>query len=160
KRNSLSFAMRDESARALVLAALRFQWERPVAEIDASVGELHGPGGLTASERTSLEAFDREAAPVHVEGDFPEWLTTSFDRAFGTHAAQEGAALAERAPIDLRVNILKTDRLKLIAALSKYGASEGPLSPWCVRIPSPGPEARNPHVEAEPAHGKGWFEVQ
>ena len=160
KRNSLAFAMRDESPRALVLAALRFVWGRPVAKIDASAGELHGPGGLTANERTSLDGFDREAAPVHVQGDFPEWLNSSFDRAFGAHAVQEGAALAERAPIDLRVNILKADRPKLIAAYSKYGGSEGPLSPWCVRIPSPNPNARNLNVEAEPAHGKGWFEVQ
>src|SRR5204863_649965 len=71
-----------------------------------------------------------------------------------------GAALAARAPIDLRVNTLKADRPKLIAALSKFGAAEGPLSPWCVRIAPPGPDARNPNVEAEPAHGKGWFEVQ
>src|SRR6266540_5120873 len=54
KRSSLAFAMRNEIPRALVLAALRFVWRRPVAEIDAWAAETHGPGGLTASERTSL----------------------------------------------------------------------------------------------------------
>jgi 16S rRNA (cytosine967-C5)-methyltransferase len=29
-----------------------------------------------------------------------------------------------------------------------------------VRIDRPGPDKRNPHAEAEPAHGKGWFEIQ
>jgi 16S rRNA (cytosine967-C5)-methyltransferase len=29
-----------------------------------------------------------------------------------------------------------------------------------VRIPAPGPQEKNPNIEAEAAHGKGWFEVQ
>ena len=29
-----------------------------------------------------------------------------------------------------------------------------------MRIPAPGPDTRNANVEAEPAHGLGWFEVQ
>jgi 16S rRNA (cytosine967-C5)-methyltransferase len=74
--------------------------------------------------------------------------------------AEEGAALAARAPVDLRVNTLKADRAKVIDALSRFGAAQGPWSPLAVRIPAPGPEARNANVEAEPAHGLGWFEVQ
>ncbi len=34
------------------------------------------------------------------------------------------------------------------------------MSPHCVRLPVPPPDGRTPNVEAEPAHGKGWFEVQ
>jgi 16S rRNA (cytosine967-C5)-methyltransferase len=55
---------------------------------------------------------------------------------------------------------LKTDRPQLLAALARFGAVAGPLSPLAVRIPPSGPEARSPNVEAEPAHGRGWFEVQ
>jgi len=160
KRTSLGFAMQNDTPRAFVLAALRHVWKKPVEEISAWVEEAHGPGALTASERSALEHPQEADVPVHLQGDFPDWLASSFERTFGAQASQEGAALAERAPIDLRVNVLKTDRAKLIAALSKFGAGEGPLSPWCVRIAPPGPDARNPSVEAEPAHGKGWFEVQ
>jgi 16S rRNA (cytosine967-C5)-methyltransferase len=110
--------------------------------------------------RSLTEPRDLSGAPPHVAGDFPEWLTASFNRAFGEKAAEEGAALARRAPIDLRVNTLKASRAQVLEALQKYGAVEGPLSPWCVRVPAPGPDERQRDVEAEPAHGLGWFEVQ
>jgi 16S rRNA (cytosine967-C5)-methyltransferase len=90
----------------------------------------------------------------------PEWLLPSYQKAFGEHTAEEGAALASRAPVDLRVNTLKATRAQLIEALSRFGAEEGPWSPLAVRIPATGPEIRNANVEAEPAHGLGWFEVQ
>ncbi len=98
--------------------------------------------------------------PAYVQGDIPEWLLPSFERAFGDHAAAEGAALAKRAPIDLRVNTLKATREQVLDTLARYGALAGPLSPLCVRILPPGPDARNTNVEVEPAHGMGWFEVQ
>ena len=79
---------------------------------------------------------------------------------FGSRAAEEGAALSQRAPIDLRVNTLKTDRDQLLVAFAKHGAEAGPLSPLCVRIKSTDANTRNINVEVEPAHGMGWFEVQ
>ena len=39
---------------------------------------------------------------------FPEWLMPHFEASFGPAAVEEGRALAERAPVDLRVNLLKT----------------------------------------------------
>ncbi len=75
-------------------------------------------------------------------------------------AWEKGAALASRAPIDLRVNTLTATREQVLQALERFGAVEGPLSPLAVRIAAPGPETRNANVEAEPAHGLGWFEVQ
>ncbi|MGE3832716.1 MAG: class I SAM-dependent methyltransferase, partial [Parvibaculaceae bacterium] len=160
RRNSLGALMDGDSSRALVLAALRHVWSRPIADIALAVEEEHGPGGLTPDEREVLARTDSPEWPDHIKGDYPEWLAPSFTRMFGAAAAEEGRALASRAPIDLRVNTLKTDRAKLIKALAKFGAVEGPLSPWCVRIAAPSPEQRSPHVEAEPAHSKGWFEVQ
>ena len=59
-------------------------------------------------------------APASVRGDFPDWLEPSFARAFGGAAAEEGAALARRAPVDLRVNTLKADREKVLKALARF----------------------------------------
>ena len=56
--------------------------------------------------RPSLPGLRREVpadAPAHVRGDYPEWLAPEFERAFGARAGEEGAALARRAPVDLRV---------------------------------------------------------
>lgn len=160
KRNSLSARMGDGRPRALVLAALRDLWNVPVDHIVAVGTDGHGPGPVTEAEKTALSRILREDLPPHMRGDLPEWLMSSVLAALGDRAAEEGAALATRAPIDLRVNTLKTNREEVLQALQKFGAAAGPLSPLAVRIPPPGPEARNASVEAEPAHGRGWYEVQ
>ena len=41
---------------------------------------------------------------------------------FGDGRAAEGAALADRAPVDLRVNTLKTDMARALKALGPLGA--------------------------------------
>ncbi|MBI2718986.1 MAG: RsmB/NOP family class I SAM-dependent RNA methyltransferase [Rhizobiales bacterium] len=160
KRNSLSARMGDGRPRALVLGALHDLWEQSAEAIAAMAGEQHGPGALTPAESTALARTMRDDLPAQVQGDLPEWLMPSFTAAFGERAAEEGEALSRRAPIDLRANTLKAAREEVLEALKKYGALPGPLSPWVVRIAPPGPEARNANVEAEPAHGRGWFEVQ
>ena len=95
-----------------------------------------------------------------MRGDFPDWLEPSLTRAFGGAAAEEGAALARRAPVDLRVNTLKADRDKVLKALARFGPEPTPLSPVGVRLPAPEGPGRQPNVEAEIGHGRGWYEVQ
>jgi 16S rRNA (cytosine967-C5)-methyltransferase len=160
RRNSLAWRMGNGAPRALALAGLRDVWGLSTEAIAAMAEEQHGPGMLSAEERTALSCERPPDLPVHVAGDVPEWLVPSYEKAFGSRAAEEGAALAQRSPVDLRVNLLKAERPQLLSALGRFGAVEGPWSPLAVRIPAPGPDARNANVEAEPAHGLGWFEVQ
>lgn len=160
RRNTAAARMGDGRPRALVLGVLREVWNLPAEEIENLCTEQHGPGVLTAAEKTALGRDMRSDLPAHIRGDFPEWLMPSMSQVFGVRAAEEGAALSQRAPIDLRVNTLKTDRAKLLEAFAKHGAEAGPLSPLCVRIKSPDANTRNINVEVEPAHGMGWFEVQ
>lgn len=160
RRNSLSYRMGSAAPRALALAALKDVWGFSPDAIATIAGEQHGPGALSQAEREALSRALPAEMPLHVIADVPEWLVPSYEKAFGARAAQEGMALAQRAPVDLRANTLKASREKVIAALERFGACEGPLSPLCVRIPAPGPDTRNANVEAEPAHGLGWFEVQ
>jgi 16S rRNA (cytosine967-C5)-methyltransferase len=110
-----------------------------------------------------LDGLKRELpadAPAFIRGDYPEWLDPQFQQAFGAQAAEEGAALASRAPVDLRVNTLKATRDKVLHALRRFDAAPTPYSPLGVRIAAGIGPSRSPHVEAEPAHGKGWYEVQ
>ena len=160
RRNSLASRMGDGRPRALVLAALRDLWGETPESIASLAGEAHGPGALTEAEVAALSRATRSDLPVKVRGDLPDWLVPAFEASFGARAAEEGAALASRAPIDLRVNTLKASREVVLAELARFGAAAGPLSPFCVRIPAPGHDTRNANVEAEPAHGKGWYEVQ
>lgn len=161
RRLSLSTRMGSSSSRALVLgAALRAFDLTPEALAAAADGSEYTIAPLSDEELAALERDLPADTPADVAGDIPAWLIPSFERAFGTRTAAEGAALSARAPVDLRVNTLKADREKVLKALSAFGAVPTALSPLGVRIPAPIGSKRAPHVEGETGHGKGWYEVQ
>ncbi len=160
-RNRLSAGVRagGEDARAVALGTLASVWKLSVTEIETLCAEQFGPGPLTAPEKAKL-AGEPEDSPAHVGANYPAWLETSLKSVFGENLLDEMAALCQRAPIDLRVNTLKCDRPKLLETFAKIGATPTPLAPTGLRVPPAGIDARNVNVEAEPAHGLGWFEVQ
>jgi 16S rRNA (cytosine967-C5)-methyltransferase len=161
RKQSLLYPMGESTPRALALSALRRSWDMPAADIAAlCTGEHFSPGPLKSDEERGLAAADLSGAPPWVQGDYPEWLHESFSQAFGAEAVAEVEALASRAPIDLRVNALKAAREKVLKALARYDAAETPYSPLGVRLPPREGGARSPNIEADPAHGRGWFEVQ
>jgi len=161
RRLSLAARMGDDSTRALVLAAASEALAMSAEEVAAAAdGSDYALEPLSPSERAGLEREVPEDAPAHVRADIPQWLAPSFERVFGDRLVDEGRALARRAPVDLRVNALKADRERVLKALARFGAEPTPMSPLGVRIPAPAGPGRTPNVEAEPGHGKGWFEVQ
>jgi 16S rRNA (cytosine967-C5)-methyltransferase len=115
---------------------------------------------LSDGERAALAADNLGEAPDDVRADVPEWLWPSFSASLGENAVKEGAALSQRAPLDLRVNRLKSDRPRVLKALARFGAQPTPFSPDGVRIAAPSGEGRLPNVQAEAGFRKGWFEVQ
>lgn len=161
KRASSAYVMGDDSPRAIVLRTLVTDWEMTPEEVAALAdGSRYAPSSLTDEERAGLERKIGSDAPPHIRGDYPEWLDAEFERAFGKRAGEEGAALAGRAPVDLRVNTLKADRDKVLKGLRRFDPSPTPHSPAGIRIRQAPGAGRSPHIEAEPGHGKGWFEVQ
>ncbi len=161
RRNSISARMGSDTPRALALgAASRAFAMTPEEVVAAADGSTYAIAALSEAEQAALVRELPEGTPAYTAGDFPEWLTPSLERAFGSRAAEEGAALSARAPVDLRVNTLKATREKTLKALAHFAAEPTPLSPVGIRIPPPEGAGRAPHVEAEAAHGKGWFEVQ
>lgn len=155
---SISWAMGSDSARALGLGTLGFIWGE---DCDALCdGGKFAPAALSDEERKCLSDYSLADAPDWARGNFPEWLQPSFEQAFGTQLLENAAALAQRAPVDLRVNTLKTNRDKVLKALNKFGAIATPHSAIGVRILPGDKDRRSPHVEADIAHGKGWFEIQ
>jgi 16S rRNA (cytosine967-C5)-methyltransferase len=99
-------------------------------------------------------------APPAVRGDYPDWLAPHMARARGDAAAAEGAALAERAPVDVRANTLKTDPERALKALAPLGAEPVAALATALRLPAPAAVERSPPLEALPEFAKGWFEVQ
>lgn len=159
-RGSSAHFMGSDTPRALVLGGLREQGIF-ISDIAALCdGGHHAPQPLSADESRRLEHADTEGAAPWVRGNFPQWVEPSLRRAFGDRLVSETRAMARRAPIDLRVNTLKATREQVLAALAPFGAAPTSLSPLGVRVPAPGMQAKQPHLESEAAHGKGWFEVQ
>lgn len=161
RARSLAAQMGSDAPRAVVLAAAPRALAISPDEVSAGAdGSAHALTPLSDSERAALGRALPADTPADVLGDYPDWLAPSFQRVFGGDAAAEGAALACRAPVDLRVNTLKADRDKVVKALARFGAAATPFSPLGVRLPPPVGRARQPNVEAETAHGRGWYEVQ
>ncbi len=159
-RASLAWRMSAETPRALVIGALAFVRGMSAQEIAASFADSpHAPAALNDAEQTALTAGKLDGAPDWVRGDYPEWLDAHFARAFGDARANEGAALAQRAPLDMRVNTLKASRDEALKELSHLSATATPLSPYGIRIPLL-PDGRGPPVQSEPAFIKGLVEVQ
>jgi 16S rRNA (cytosine967-C5)-methyltransferase len=162
RRRSLAWRMGEDSPRAAVLGALAYDWRWPVERLEAAAAEEpHGPGPLTEAERAALASpAGLHDAPAPVRGDYPDWLDDSFARAFGETRADEGTALAERAPVDLRVNTLKSDPERALKVLRPLHAEPSGVLPTALRIAAPEASERTSAVETIPAFSKGWFEVQ
>lgn len=166
-RASSAFRFGADDPRALVWGAQRYGFGMEPDTIVAACAEPHAPAPPTDSERAALfgetPASRLENAPAWARGDYPEWLDASMARAFGETRAEEGAALAAPAPLDLRANTLKTTRDKLVAALAdsprlKEPPQAAPFALDAVRIPWS--QGRTFAWASEQAFVKGWFEVQ
>jgi 16S rRNA (cytosine967-C5)-methyltransferase len=160
RRASSAWLMGADTPRAILIGMLKRERGLDVAAIEKLAdGSNYGPPSLSADEGARLAADDMTAVPPHVAGDYPEWLEPHFAAAFGEDRAAEGAALASRAPLDLRVNTLLADTFKAAAMLSDLKPQEGHWSPWALRLHL-GADAKSPAIHAEPAFLKGMIEVQ
>jgi 16S rRNA (cytosine967-C5)-methyltransferase len=160
RRASLGWAMGAETPRAIAIgAAPEALGLEPSAITGLCTGEDHTPAPLEAREAQGLEG-PPDGAPPHVAADVPDWLWPEFEKTFGARAVAEGQALTRRAPADIRVNLLKATRERVLKALIPFGAVETPMSPIGVRIPAPTGPSRTPNLQAEAAFQAGWFEVQ
>ncbi len=161
RRRSLAWRMGEDTDRARALAALHFVWDWPLDRIAAACEADHGPGSLLEAERSRLAVAEpMGAALAAVAGDYPDWLDPHMGRMFGEARADEGRALAARAPLDLRVNTLKTDVAHVLKALAPFHAAPAGFLDTALRIDAPAAGERSAAVEVAPAFGKGWFEVQ
>jgi 16S rRNA (cytosine967-C5)-methyltransferase len=160
RRASSAWIMDDDSARSRALGMLRLERAMTTEAIAALCdGGRFAPHPLTDAEHDALASRSLDHAPAPVAGDYPEWLDPYLAEMFGEDRVAEAAAMASRAPLDLRVNTLKARREKALASLAHLGASETPWSPVGLRI-ALGADARNPGIHAEESFIKGGIEVQ
>lgn len=160
RRASAAFVMGENTPRAVMLGMLRLERKLDPAAIEKLFdGAGHAPPPLTDAERERLASPDLSSAPAYVAGDYPDWLDPHFARVFGEERVEEVAALGNRAPLDLRVNMLKGDRDEAVAALSEYNAAPTRWSPLGLRI-TVSPDRKSPAIHVDPAFIKGLIEIQ
>jgi 16S rRNA (cytosine967-C5)-methyltransferase len=160
RRSSSAYLMDDDSSRGRLLGALRLERGLDTDAIAALCdGGRFAPAPLSDAERGALDTRTLDDAPPEIAGDYPAWLDPHLAAVFGDDRVAEAAAMASRAPLDLRVNTLRAKPEKVLAALSHLGAKPTPWSPLGLRIVL-GADARNPGVHAEEIFIKGGVEVQ
>ena len=162
KRRSIAARFATDTPRALALGAAGSALAlTPDAVIAAAADPSpHAIGALSQDEQSALANSQDHNSDPSIAGDFPPEFQASLERAFGASLVDELAAMAERAPVGLRANMLKADAPRVIKALERHGPIASSLAPNGVIIPVPDGPKRTPNVEVDPAHGKGWFEVQ
>ena len=99
---------------------------------------------------------DGEFSPA-VRCDLPDWLYNKLEAQFGAEETEKLAhALNQPAPLDLRVNTLKTNRDAVLARFAEegIGAAAGPLSPTAIRL------REKPALAKHALFLEGAFEVQ
>ena len=160
RKSSAAWLMGEATPRATLLGMLRRERRLDAQAIAALCnGSRHAPSSLTEKETGALASGALTGAPPYVEGDYPEWLDSHLQRAFGAERAAEGAALASRAPLDLRVNALATERDEALAKLEHLNPTPTRWSPLGMRIRLAA-EAKSPAIHAEPIFLKGQIEIQ
>lgn len=161
RQRSLAHLMGEESNRSRALAALRWIWDWDMDRLGEACADPHGPGPLTDHEIATLNAKPSlKGAKADVQGDYPDWIEASMARTFGKDRVEEGIAFAQRAPVDLRVNRLKSDAYEVLKALDDMGAEPAGILPDALRVPAPAAAERAAAVEIHPSFAMGWFEVQ
>jgi 16S rRNA (cytosine967-C5)-methyltransferase len=160
RRASSAWIMGEDSARARLLGMLKL--ERGLNADAIAVlcdGSRFAPSPLSDAERNALSSNTLDGAPAPIAGDYPEWLDPYLEQVFGENRVLEAAAMASRAPLDLRVNTLKAKREKVQASTAHLGTTPTKWSPNGLRIDISA-DARNPGIQAEEAFIKGQIEVQ
>lgn len=161
RRASHAALMGSDTPRALVLAVAVRDWgEDPAALSDSFAGDNHAPEPLSEEERARAVGQLPDTTAGHVLADVPEWLAPSLERAFDDNWIAEGQDMAGRPSLDLRTNVLKAQRERVLKSLVRFHPAETTISPLGVTMPAGSRDARTPNVTTDEGYLKGWFEVQ
>lgn len=104
------------AARSRMIAALLIADRAELGEVTGSFdGDRFRPAIFTPAEDRLAHALAgrslrHPAMPRAVANDMPEWLEPHLAAVYGDRLEEEMAGLNASAPVDLRVNLLKTDR--------------------------------------------------
>ncbi len=102
-------------------------------------GAEHAPRSLDEHERAALKKLNQGTPPAWARANLPEWIAEPMRRRFGAEFEPEMEALNRPAPLDIRVNTLKSTREDVARQLRKEGqdVTDTLYSPWGLRLGTP-----------------------
>jgi len=148
RKRSLEAAASSSEPRLLIAAAL----VRTLGFSGRALSGLFDDGLIERLRRARSEDL-----PPAVRAELPDWLWLRLARAHGgEEAARIAQALANPAPLDLRVNLARSGREEVLARLEADGlqARATPYSPAGIRL------AGKPAINRHPLFKEGLVEVQ
>lgn len=153
RRRSLGWLGGSDSGRAIMLALLAEDGTDPGA---LCTGTGFDPAPVAPGELAQL-ARKLSDAPRAVRLDVPDFLEAELESSLGTEFAAVMVAMQSRAPVDLRVNTLKSNAAAATVVLTRDGVSVEPiaLARSALRV------VGNPRlVSASRAYSQGMVELQ
>lgn len=129
RKRSLAALGGAMTGRGLMLGLLRAEGQDPDALL---TGQGHAMAPLTTEERQG----GRAPAPGAEACDMPDWLWPLLLDSLGDRAQPVASVLQSRAPVMLRVNLVKASAAQAIDALAKDGiaATPDPVASTALRV--------------------------
>ena len=151
RKRLLEFVLGGSPVRQLVLAAWSVLLGANLRELEAIArrGEM--------DKITDVKRLAHGELPLAVACDMPDWLVEKLMAELGeTELRALAQGLLQNAPLDLRVNIVKTSREEARARLSADGVTvtDTPYSPYGLRV------VGKPPINRHPLFVTGAVEVQ
>lgn len=128
KKGELTWQASGGDSRMLALAHLTQAHKNNDTILKLFDGGQFAPSPLQTHEELDLDRMRSPAGelPPWISGNYPEWLHMTLQQRFGKDLTLEMAALQKRAPVDLRINHLKSNLAEVTATLA---ADDIPVSP-------------------------------
>jgi 16S rRNA (cytosine967-C5)-methyltransferase len=153
QRRSLGWIGGGDTGRALVLGYVLAEGADPETCFS---GKGYAPARLAPEERSSA-GRDLSVAPAAVRLDYPDCIADALCESLGPDLVPVMSAMRMRAPVDLRANPLKADRVKAARLLAQDGVEVAPhpLAPHALRV------VANPRLVGQSdAYRQGLVELQ
>jgi 16S rRNA (cytosine967-C5)-methyltransferase len=148
--------------RLRLLTYLTLVQKKSAAEIDEFFdSHKFSPDELSGDERRFIKKLEGRTLehpnmPIEISVECPEWAATSLHKRFGKKFAAQMKALLDPAPLDVRINPLRTTRDDILVALKKIPITAEPCrySGFGIRIKN------RPSLNALPMLKDGLIEIQ
>lgn len=160
RKAELTWRMDSDLPLDLVFGAALLQLGVEPAALESMLSDdKFAPDFLSEGQQLRWQSLANSEVEPIIKANIPEWLQPNFEQVFGASWAEEGAALAMRPSLDLRVNSLKAKPEKLLQEIL-LAKPFNPALPNIVRVAATDTNRRHPNITHGRAYNKGWVEVQ